>query len=235
MQKVDDLKAATSGAGDGLPAPELMRVFRLLADAKMSAVAEWLDATLLDGSGGAGGAGGGGAGGGEGGGGGGGGGDGGGGGGGSGRGKALIFAHHHSVHRALADFLSRRLPAEAWVQVTGETPLAERAAQITRFQQEPHCRYAVLALTACGQGLNLAMADTVVFAELCWSPALLEQAEARAHRMGQTAAHVSMYYLLAGEGAPTHHARSCPRATCDAATCDAACAYAATARVPRLV
>eukprot|EP00966_Prymnesium_polylepis_P073651 1709540-Prymnesium_polylepis.2 len=35
--------------------------------------------------------------------------------------------------------------------------------------------YALLALTACGTGLNLAMADTVVFAELCWSPALLEQ------------------------------------------------------------
>ena len=63
----------------------------------------------------------------------------------------------------------------------------------------PHLlRFAVLALTACGVGLNLACADTAVFAELCWNPSTLEQAEARIHRMGQKASHVSVYYLVGG-------------------------------------
>ena len=64
----------------------------------------------------------------------------------------------------------------------------------------PRCRFAVLALTACGVGLNLACADTAVFVELCWTPSMLEQAEARVHRMGQKASHVSIYFLTAGEG-----------------------------------
>ena len=57
----------------------------------------------------------------------------------------------------------------------------------------------VLALQACGVGLNLAVADICVFAELCGYPSALEQAEARVHRMGQTAGSVFIYYLVAGE------------------------------------
>ena len=59
--------------------------------------------------------------------------------------------------------------------------------------------FAVLALTACGVGLNLSCADTACFAELCWNPATLEQAEARVHRMGQQSSHVNVYYLLGGD------------------------------------
>ena len=47
-------------------------------------------------------------------------------------------------------------------------------------------------------GLNLSCADKACFAELCWTPATLEQAEARVHRMGQQASHVNVYYLLGG-------------------------------------
>ena len=48
-------------------------------------------------------------------------------------------------------------------------------------------------------GLNLSCADTACFAELCWNPATLEQAEARVHRMGQQSSHVNVYYLLGGD------------------------------------
>ena len=146
-----------------------MRIFRLLAEAKVGAVTEWLDASLL--SEGA-----------------------------DPSRKSLIFAHHHSVHSGIADFLRKKLAADEWIHITGTTPQAERMQQLSRFQQQPKCRFAVLALTACGVGLNLACADTAVFAELCWNPSTLEQAEARIHRMGQKASHVSIYYLTAGEG-----------------------------------
>ena len=60
------------------------------------------------------------------------------------------------------------------------------------------CRMALLALQACGAGLNLEVANICVFVKLCWTPKTLKQTEAHVHRMGEQAADVLMYYLVAG-------------------------------------
>jgi SNF2 family DNA or RNA helicase len=44
----------------------------------------------------------------------------------------------------------------------------------------------LLSLRAGGVGLNLQAADTVVFLDTDWNPQIDLQAQARAHRMGQT-------------------------------------------------
>ena len=188
MKKIEDLQAAANGAsgssssssigrqpddegGPMCPAPELMKVFKLLADAKVGAVGEWIETSLFDTEVF------------------------------DARRKAIVFAHHKSVHAKLAELFQSKLKDDrAWIHIMGETSQSQREEQLERFKTDSRCRFALLALTACGQGLNLAVADTAVFAELCWSPATLEQAEARVHRMGQASNHVNIYFLTAGEG-----------------------------------
>ena len=56
---------------------------------------------------------------------------------------------------------------------------------------------ALLAITACGTGLNLTRANVALFAELYWSPGAVLQAEDRIHRIGQKSNRVRIIYLIA--------------------------------------
>eukprot|EP00439_Symbiodinium_sp_Y106_P063472 s3534_g9.t2 len=175
---------------DSLPSHEIMKIFKLLAEAKQGAVCDWLHTSFFDEQAGV-------------------------------KTKVLIFAHHKCVHEKLAEFFKKQLGegscGDSWVHITGETSPSERSKQLDMFKSADRCRFAVLALTACGSGLNLdiaagflltdlisdTIADTCIFAELCWTPSALNQAESRIHRMGQQARRVLVYYLVAGgRGSP---------------------------------
>lgn len=113
-----------AGSGDGVggvgdvddssvgsqPSPEAMALFKILADAKASAVCEWLENALLDGTDA------------------------------SFRHKALIFAHHHSVHDAIAAVMAKALKPDEWIHITGKTPTSERTELLAKFQAQPQCR-----------------------------------------------------------------------------------------------
>lgn len=66
----------------------------------------------------------------------------------------------------------------------------------TKFQNEEDVRVALLGITAASVGLTLTKANLVVFAELHFTPGILQQAEDRAHRIGQQSS-VNVHYLLA--------------------------------------
>merc|ERR1712070_705731 len=82
------------------------------------------------------------------------------------------------------------------IRIDGHTPLNRRQEQVARFQENEQVRVALLSITAAGTGLTLTAAHTVVFAELYWVPGQMQQAEDRAHRIGQRDC-VTVQYLVA--------------------------------------
>jgi SWI/SNF-related matrix-associated actin-dependent regulator 1 of chromatin subfamily A len=93
--------------------------------------------------------------------------------------KAIVFAHHHDVLTAL----SAGLPGS--VKVTGESSMKNRQLAVDEFQNDPAVKYFIASTTAMGVGITLTAASRIFFVESDWVPAVLEQAESRAHRIGQ--------------------------------------------------
>src|SRR5574343_34955 len=95
--------------------------------------------------------------------------------------KVIVFAHHREVVEALARNLSRYRP----LTITGATTARDRQAGIDSFQKGDN-RVIICNLVAGGVGVTLTRAADVIFAEASWVPGEHEQAEDRAHRIGQT-------------------------------------------------
>jgi len=105
--------------------------------------------------------------------------------------KVLVFAHHETLLDAFeAEFTGRM------IRIDGSTPPNKRQELVDRFQQDPEVSVAVLSTHAAGLGLTMTAARTEVFAEADWNPSWCLQAEDRAHRIGQEAEQVSIYYLV---------------------------------------
>ena len=107
--------------------------------------------------------------------------------------KVILFAHHKTILTQLA----KKFKAP---KIVGDTSARERKAIVDEFQAGKH-QVVVCSIKAAGVGLTLtgpqeAPCSNVVFLELPWTPAELDQAEDRAHRIGQKS-HVTAWYLLA--------------------------------------
>ena len=106
--------------------------------------------------------------------------------------KVLVFAHHLDVLEALhANFANKS------VLVTGQTSLRARQKALDAFQAEGSAiKYFIASTRAFGLGVTLTAASHVIFVEPDWTPALLDQAEARAHRIGQDSRVLVQYLVL---------------------------------------
>jgi len=115
--------------------------------------------------------------------------------------KFVFFAHHHKMMDAMQEAIK-----DADLQsvcIDGRVPRQEREALIARFQQDTEVKVALCSIMACGEGVSLTAATHIVFCELHWTPATLEQCEARVHRPGQTEA-IDVRYIVA-EGTIDEH------------------------------
>ena len=84
------------------------------------------------------------------------------------------------------------------LHLLGADSLGERDDAVRAFQQPDGPQLIIGATRVAAQGITLTRASNVAFLELEWTPAMHDQAEDRAHRIGQRDA-VTAWYLLAAE------------------------------------
>ncbi|SFD92245.1 DEAD/DEAH box helicase [Paracidovorax konjaci] len=100
--------------------------------------------------------------------------------------RVLVFSQFTGMLALVAERLQALgLP---FLSLTGRTAPAQRGAVVQRFQDpaaEGSAPILLASLKAGGTGLNLTAADTVIHLDPWWNPAVMEQATARAHRIGQ--------------------------------------------------
>ena len=106
--------------------------------------------------------------------------------------KFLIFAHHIEVMDGIeAELTKLKLK---YIRIDGSTSMNKRHELVQQFQEVPEIRIALLSISATGVGLTLTAASTILFTEMHWTPAMMLQAEDRAHRIGQVNS-VNCHYL----------------------------------------
>lgn len=104
--------------------------------------------------------------------------------------KIIIFSQFIDTQKTLRD----SFPGIS-VSLLGEDDSNKRDDAVNRFQNDPKIRVFIGSTLAAGVGLTLTAADTVVFADLMWSPADHEQASDRIHRIGQESP-CFIYYMI---------------------------------------
>ena len=107
--------------------------------------------------------------------------------------KCLIFTQMSKMLDILEVFLN--LHAHTYVRLDGSTGIDMRQKLMDRFNSDPKLFCFILSTRSGGLGINLTGADTVIFYDSDWNPAMDAQAQDRAHRIGQTR-EVHIYRLV---------------------------------------
>ena len=107
--------------------------------------------------------------------------------------KVLIFTQMTKMLDILEAFLN--LYGYPYCRLDGSTRPEQRQILMQRFNTDPRLFVFILSTRSGGFGINLTGADTVVFYDSDWNPAMDQQAQDRAHRIGQTR-EVHIYRLV---------------------------------------
>lgn len=97
--------------------------------------------------------------------------------------RVLIFSQFTKMLDLIGRELTKR--EQAFFYLDGKTPSEERLNICNHFNAGVRDIF-LISMKAGGQGLNLTGADTVIFYDSWWNPAVEEQAADRAYRFGQT-------------------------------------------------
>ena len=103
----------------------------------------------------------------------------------SGTQKLIVFGVHIDVVNLIYESLKEKYKDIKTHRIIGATTSTQREKIINEFQNEDTPQIIVANMIACGVGVTLTKAHTVVFAELDFTPSNIMQAEARVHRITQ--------------------------------------------------
>ena len=98
--------------------------------------------------------------------------------------RALIFTQMTKVLDILEQFLN--IHGHRYLRLDGATKIEQRQTLTDRFNNDPRILVFILSSRSGGLGINLTGADTVIFYDLDWNPAMDKQCQDRCHRIGQT-------------------------------------------------
>lgn len=107
--------------------------------------------------------------------------------------RCLIFTQMTAMLTILERFLA--MLGLTCLRLDGSTRPVERQRNVERFNSDERVFCMILSTRAGGIGLNLIGADTVIFYDSDWNPAMDLQAQDRCHRIGQTRP-VTIYRLI---------------------------------------
>ena len=103
----------------------------------------------------------------------------------------VVFAHHKEVVHAIKDEIKKHCGVSV---ITGETNPKYRADIIAQFQSGA-TQVFIGNLSACQEGIDLSVADTVVFVEATWQTSALLQASSRIENINKVGC-APLIYLL---------------------------------------
>ena len=116
----------------------------------------------------------------------------------SGTQKLIVFGVHIDVVNLIYEALKEKYKDIKTHRIIGATTNTQREKIINEFQNEDTPQIIVANMIACGVGVTLTKAHTVVFAELDFTPSNIMQAEARVHRITQEHI-VNSIFIIANE------------------------------------
>lgn len=97
--------------------------------------------------------------------------------------KIVVF----SWFKTYVNILERELEKAGYntVVITGDVSTEDRGQAEKDFWEDPDTRIFLGTIGSAGEGMNLQVADTIIFMDKSWTPAQNRQAEDRIHRVGQ--------------------------------------------------
>jgi SNF2 family DNA or RNA helicase len=110
--------------------------------------------------------------------------------------RALVFSQFTDGQFGV-DMVARALRVFNPITFTGAMSAKQRSDAVRAFRTDRRHKAMILSLRAGGVGLNLQSASYVFHMDRWWNPAIEDQAESRAHRMGQPYPVTAFRYVCA--------------------------------------
>jgi hypothetical protein len=109
--------------------------------------------------------------------------------------KLVIFSQWERMTQMVQERVSAK--GLGYVRLHGGVATAKRGELLERFRDDPACQV-FITTDAGATGLNLQSASVLINLDVPWNPAVLEQRNARIHRLGQTSKVLIVNMIAAG-------------------------------------